>query len=152
MALKDELVALDKKDLDYYDNLNEQDKKAFSGYLMLRYASSVKGSTDLESYYLVAANRRVNINFWELNKHPKLQWLLVTTVSPGIGNQFHQWIAAKKKDGSGNNKIKKFLTKINPLLNNDEIDILSKLHTENDCKDHAKNLGWTDKDIKDAFK
>jgi hypothetical protein len=152
MALKDELTALDRKNLKFYDNLSDEDKKKFSGYVMLRYVSSVKGETDLEAYYLIAANKRVNVHFWDLNKHPKLQWLVCTTASPGIGVQFHQWIAAKKKEKSSNNKVVKFFQHINPNLKDDEIGLLATINSEQECKEHARELGWQEKDIKAFFK
>lgn len=152
MALKDELSALDKKNLFFYDNLSDEDKKKFSGYVMLRFVSSVKGDPDLEAYYLIAANKRANIHFWELNKHPKLQWLVCTTASPGIGNQFHQWIPAKKAEKSSSNKVIKFFQQISPTMKDDEIELLATINTEKDCKEYAKELGWDDKTIKAFFK
>lgn len=152
MTLKDELAALDRKNLKFYDNLSDEDKKKFSGYVMLRYVSSVKGDTDLEAYYLIAANKRVNIHFWELNKHPELQWLVCTTASPGVGIQIHQWISTKKKEKSTNNKVAKFLQHINLNLKDDEIELLSTINSEQECKEQAKELGWDDKTIKAFFK
>jgi hypothetical protein len=152
MALKDELYALDHKNHNYYDNLSDEDKKKFSGYLMLRYASSVKGASELEAYYLIAANKRTNLHFWSLSKHPKLQWLICTTASPGIGIQFHQWIPFKKKEASSSNKALKFLKHLNPNLKDDELELLAELNDEKTCKEHAKSLGWQENEIKSFFK
>lgn len=152
MALKDELYALDNKHHEFYDKLSDEEKKKFSGYLMLRYASSVKGSTDLEAYYLIATNKRVNIHFWDLSKHPKLQWLVCTTASPGIGQQFHQWIPMKKKEVSSSNKIIKFFKQLNPNLKDDELELLAELNDDKACKEHARSLGWQEQEIKSFFK
>jgi hypothetical protein len=150
IALKDELNALDNKDLDFYDNLTDEEKKKFSNYLMLRYASAVKGYREIEEYYLLATNKRVNKNFWDLNKHPKLQWMVVQTASPGIGNQYHAWIAPKKKKST--TAIRKFVELVYPNSSDKELDILASINDGKTCKEYAKELGWTDKEIKNYFK
>lgn len=86
------LLALDKKDRDFYDNLPDEDKKECVGYLNLRWSSCVTGMPELSKYYLMATNQFVNKQFFSLSKHPKLQWLVCTTVSPGMGKQHHAWI------------------------------------------------------------
>ena len=146
LQISDEMAAYDRKDRAYYDNFTDEDVKKFSTYLMLRYGASVTGSADLQAYYVMAVNERVNKNFFDLNKHPKLQWLLCTTVSPGMGSQFHYWLNAKKKEGD--NKSQKFLAKLYPNMKSDELDLLAKLNDKRDLIDIAKNLGWEDKDIK----
>ena len=146
LQINDEMAAYDRKDRAYYDNFTDEDVKKFSTYLMLRYGASVTGSADLQAYYVMAVNERVNKNFFDLNKHPKLQWLLCTTVSPGMGSQFHYWLNAKKKEGD--NKSQKFLAKLYPNMKSDELDLLAKLNDKRDLIDIAKNLGWEDKDIK----
>ena len=146
LQISDEMAAYDRKDRAYYDNFTDEDVKKFSTYLMLRYGASVTGSADLQAYYVMAVNERVNKNFFDLGKHPKLQWLLCTTVSPGMGSQFHYWLNAKKKEGD--NKSQKFLAKLYPNMKSDELDLLAKLNDKRDLIDIAKNLGWEDKDIK----
>jgi len=95
LKLNTTLSQLDKKAYSYYNNLTPEEKKSFSGYLLLRYASSVDSSPDMEEYYLRQANE-VNKNFFDLSKHPDLQWKLLSTISPNMGNQFHPWLNAKK--------------------------------------------------------
>jgi hypothetical protein len=113
---------------------------------MLRYGASVGGSQDLQAYYLMATNERVNKNFFDLNKHPKLQWLSCTTVSPNMGKQFHYWQGTKKKEG--NSKATKFLAKLFPTMKQDEIELLAKINDKRDIADMARNLGLDDKSIK----
>lgn len=144
------MAALDGKNLDFYDNLTAEEKKEFSTYLILRYASTVKGSKDIEEYYLLATQKRVNQNFWALNKHTKLQWLTCTTVSPGIGNQYHYWLASKKKKAK--TPIRKFMEILYPNSSDKEMDLLAELNNESDCKQYAQELGWTDKEIKTFFR
>jgi chlorite dismutase len=147
LSINNEMAQLDAKNYDFYDELNEEERKKFSTYLMLRYAASVQGSPDLQEWYLRATNDRINQNFFDLNRHPKLQWLLCATVSPGMGAQRHYWQAAKKKDSS-NNKAIKFILKLYPHLKEDEAELLAEINTEKELKELAKKMGMTDQEIK----
>lgn len=146
LYIGNEMAAFDRKDRDYYDKFTDEEKKKFSTYLMLRYGASVAGSTDFQAYYLMATNERVNKNFFDLNKHPKLQWLLCTSVSPNMGKQHHYWQGTKKKEG--NNKAQKFLAKLYPTLKQDEIDLLATINDKRDIERLARDLGYDDKTIK----
>ncbi len=147
LEIKYEMQAYDRKDRSYYDNFTDEDRKKFSTYLMLKYGANVSGSKDLQAYYLMATNERVNKHFFELgSKHTKLQWLTCTTVSPAMGPQFHYWLAAKKKEGD--NKSQKFLAKLYPNMKSDEIDLMAKINDKRDIADMARNLGLDDKSIK----
>jgi hypothetical protein len=144
------LSAMDRKERDFYDSLTDEEKKAFSAFLMNRYASSVKGDPALQEWWLIATNKRVNTHFFDLAKHPKLQWLLLTTASPGLGTAFHEWIANKKKDTS-KNKIDKALKHLYPNAKPDEIEMLAKVNTKADVKKYLENLGYDEKQIKDLL-
>jgi hypothetical protein len=146
LQINDEMAAYDRKDRAYYDNFTEEDRKKFSTYLMLRYGASVTGSSDLQAYYLLAVNERVNKNFFDLNKHTKLQWLCCTTVSPGMGRQSHYWLGTKKKEG--NSKASKFLAKLYPNLRQDELDVLVAINDTKSLKLLGQQLGMDDKTIK----
>jgi hypothetical protein len=146
LSIQEEMKAFDRKDRNYYDKFTDEERKKFSTYLMLRWGATVSGSEDLQAYYLMATNERVNKNFFDLSKHPKLQWLCCTTVSPGMGKQHHQWIATKKKDG--NNKAHKFLTELHPHLKPDEIELLVKINDKRDIENLAREHGYDDKTIK----
>lgn len=147
LYIGNEMAAFDRKDRAYYDKFTEEERKQFSTYLMLRYGASVEGNIDFQSYYLLATNENVNKYFFDLNKHPKLQWLLCTTVSPNMGKQKHYWQSAKKKQGS-NNKAIKFLTEQFPELKEDEIKLLAEINDRTDLTNMARNLGWDEKRIK----
>jgi len=146
LYIGNEMAAFDRKDRAYYDKFTDEQRKAFSTYLMLKYGANVSGSADMQAYYLMSTNERVNKHFFDLGKHPKLQWLSCTTVSPGMGNQFHYWLKAKKKEGD--NKAQKFLAKLYPNMKSDEIDLLAKINDKRDLADMARKLGWTDSEIK----
>jgi hypothetical protein len=97
----------------------------------------------------MSCNERLNKNFFDVNttQHKKLQWLLATTVSPGMGNQYHQWVTLKKK-GAGDSKAIKFLRTLHPHLKDDELKLLAELNDKDDLKHMARALGWDDKRIK----
>ena len=146
LLIAHEMQAFDRKDRAYYDNFTPEDRKKFSTYLMLKYGANVSGSTELQEWYLRATNERVNKNFFDINKHTKLQWLNCTAVSPDMGPQFHYWLKAKPKEGD--NKSQKFLAKLFPNMKSDEIDLMAKLNDKRDLADMARNLGLDDKSIK----
>lgn len=147
LSINNEMAQLDTKNRAFYDELNEEERKKFSTYLMLRYAASVEGGPDIQEWYLRVTNERINANFFDLGKHPKLQWLLCTTVSPDMGRQRHYWQASKKKEGS-NSKALKFLTKLYPHLRTDELELLAELNDAKELKALAKTMGMPDAEIK----
>jgi hypothetical protein len=152
LNIQNEMAKFDLKDRDFFDSLNEEETKKFSPFLMIRWGAGVEGSQDLQAYYLVSTNEKLNTNFFDINtaKHKKFQWLLATTVSPDIGKQYHKWLSAPKKAG-GSNKTEKFLAELNPMLSIAEVKLLAKLHSKDDLKVLAKSHGLSDKEIKDIL-
>lgn len=150
LSINNEMTQFDRKNRKFYDELTDEERKKFSTYLMLRYGASVEGTADLQEWYLRVTNERMNINFFDLGKHPKLQWLLATTVSPGMGGQRHYWQGAKKKEGS-NSKAVKFVTQLYPHMKQDEAELLADINTTKELKELAKQMGWADPDIKKAL-
>lgn len=154
----DALRAMDLKNRDFYDNLNDQEKKGFAPFVMVRWASVVNHSMqEMDEWWLKATNLRFNVDLLNLSsetsKHPKLQWLMATTCSPGMGAMKHEWIGYKKKTGKAtNNKIKKFLINEYPTLNDDEIALLMTTLTNKEIREYATNLGYNDTAIKAIFK
>lgn len=134
------MTQFDRKNRDFYDSLTDEERKKFSTFLMIRYGSSVNGSKDLQEFYLISTNERLNKNFFPLHKHPKLQWLCATTVSPGMGTFRHNWIATKKKE-PGAGSIKKQIAELFPHLKDDEIDLMSKINNKKDIDTYMKKLG-----------
>jgi hypothetical protein len=140
LSIGNEMAQFDKKNREFYDNLTPEEKKKFSNFLMIRYGSSVTGSADLQHFYLVATNERLNKHFFAINRHPKLQWLCATSVSPDMGTMRHNWIAPKKKE-AGSTSIKKQLLEMYPNMKDDEIELMSKLNTKKDIDSYLKLAG-----------
>lgn len=152
LNIKNEMSALDRKDRGYYDTMSDEEKKKFSPYLMVRWASCVSGDPMLQSYYLISANERLNKNFFDISasQHKKFLWLLSTSVSPGMGSQYHQWISPKKREKS--NKAIKLLRELKPELSDDDLETLLAISTDDEIKDLARQYGWEDRQIKEYFK
>ena len=98
LNIANEMRMFDRKVRTFYDDLTPEEKKKFSNYLMIRWGSAVEGSRELQEFYVIATNERLNKHFFDMSKHPKLQWLMSTSVSPGLGTPRHPWIAPKKKE------------------------------------------------------
>ncbi len=135
------LAALDKKDYGYYDRLTEEQRKKFVPFMMIMWFSSVKGKTDFQQYYVLSVNEFANKHLFNENvqKHPKLQWLMLC--SSGIGSkQFHQWIpqikqnVGKLKEKASVKDIKEYYKKIYPKTDDDTLSEFSKLYTEQQHK------------------
>jgi hypothetical protein len=140
LSINNEMAVFDRKDRTFYDGLTVDERKKFSNFLMIRYGSSVQGGRDLQEFYLIATNERLNKHFFTINRHPKLQWLCATTVSPGMGTQRHAWIAPKKKE-PGAGSIKKQLSELFPHLKDDEIEVMAEINTKKDIEAYVKALG-----------
>lgn len=141
ISLNKILPAIDRKDRDFYDNLSDDEKKAFSGYLMLRYCSAVHAAPDVEYYYIASANHYANKYMFDLAKHPKLQWLMITAASPAVGTQRHQWLKQKPKPKNTAGDIKKQLAELYPAMKDEDLDVLASMTTKKDLREHFKKYG-----------
>jgi hypothetical protein len=139
-----QLRALDLKDRKFRDRLDEEQQKKFSPYLMMRYAGNVEGSADLQSYYILAANEQVNKYFFDISKHPELQWLCCTTVSPGMGSFKHYWLnnSSKKTDEQKfQNKVFKKVCEMNPSWKVQDVELWIELTGEAGVKQWLADTG-----------
>jgi hypothetical protein len=145
-----EMEQFDTKNRQFFDDLSDDEKKKFSPFLMIRWGSLVSGDADLQAYYLMSTNERLNKHYFDISgvHHKKFQWLLASTVSPGMGKFRHNWLAAPKR-GTGNSKAEKFFAEIYPHAKSDEIKLMAKINDKNDIKQLARAHGWDDKRIKD---
>lgn len=132
--LFDALKALDKKDYGYYDRLSTEQQKKFVPYMMLLWMSAIKGSEGVQRYYIMAVNEYANKFFFNehVQKHPKLQWMMLCAASPGLGTQFHQWIpnikdkVSRLQEPAKLKDIKEYYKKIYPKASADDIHEVSE--------------------------
>ena len=140
LNISNEMRQLDRKNRNFYDELTADEKKKFSTFLMLRWGSCVDGARELQEYYVQSTNHYLNKHFFTLSKHPKLQWLCATAISPDMGTPRHNWIAPKKKEAGASAKRKQ-LEKMYPGYKDDEIDVMMKIVTDKEIKQYFKDTG-----------
>jgi hypothetical protein len=140
LSIQNEMAQFDRKNREFYDELTDEERKKFSNYLMIRWGSAVQGSRELQEFYVIATNERLNKRFFDINRHPRLQWLIATTVSPGLGAQRHPWIAPKKKE-AGASGIRKQLAELYPHLKDDEVELMSRINDKKDIDAYLKASG-----------
>ena len=126
LNISNEMRELDAKNRDFYDELTPEERRKFSTFLMVRWGSAVDGSREIQEYYVQSTNHYLNKHFFTMHRHPKLQWLMATAASPGMGAMRHNWIAPKKKE-AGASAIKKQLRELYPHFRDDEIDLMAAL-------------------------
>ncbi len=143
LSIRNEMQQFDRKNRRFYDDLTDEERKKFSNYLMIRWGSAVRGSRELQEFYVIATNERLNRHFFAVNRHPRLQWLMATTVSPGLGAQDHPWIAPKKKE-TGSNEVRKMLLDLYPNMKISDIETLAALVDRKELKDYLREHGDPD--------
>ena len=140
LTIANEMKMFDRKVRSFYDDLTAEEKKKFSNYLMIRWGSAVEGSRELQEFYVIATNERLNKHFFDMSKHPKLQWLCATAVSPGMGVHRHQWISPKKKE-AGASTMRKQLAELFPNMKDDELTLLAKITTKEELDQYINDHG-----------
>lgn len=137
----------DRKNRRFFDELTEEEQRKFSPFLMIRWGSSVEGSRELQEFYVVATNERLNKHFFAVNgtRHKKLLWLMATSVSPDLGSYRHTWIAPKKKDKTDSAK-KKQLRAMFPNSRDDEIDLMCAINSQEDIDRYLRKMGQSSGD------
>jgi len=139
LHISNEMAQLDRKQRDFYDSLTSEERKKFSLFLMLRWSSAVQGDAELQEYYVQSCNHYLNRDFFSVHHHPRLQWLMATAVSPGLGVQRHMWIPARPKTKTST--VRKKLSELFPTMKSDELDLLSSLTTEAELRQYERDLG-----------
>jgi hypothetical protein len=140
LNIANEMRQFDRKNRTFYDELTAEEKKKFSNYLMIRWGSSVEGSRELQEFYVISCNERLNKHFFDVSKHPKLHWLMATSVSPDLGTPRHPWIAPKKKE-AGLGPKRKALMAMYPTYKDDEIDVMAAITTQKEIDAYNKAAG-----------
>ena len=140
LNIANEMRQFDRKNRTFYNELTAEEKKKFSNYLMIRWGSAVEGSRELQEFYVISCNERLNKHFFDMSKHPRLQWLMATTVSPDLGTPRHPWIAPKKKE-AGLSAKRKALVAMYPEYKDDEIDVMCEITTQKEIDAYNRAAG-----------
>jgi hypothetical protein len=111
--------------------------------------NAIKGNKDLQGYYLQSTEYHANKYLFNENvqKHPKLQWLMLCAASPGLGKQFHQWIpnisasVIKLKTPAKAKEVKDYYAKIYPKADSETLTEIAKTFViEQKRKIHLSSL------------
>lgn len=153
-TIKQEMSAIDRRELNFWESLSDEDQKKLSMWLLMRWASAVNSNVrEIEEHYLVMINELVNVHFNLLRHDPDWQLRLMQCV--GIGtSQRHEWIKPMKKKGTTSKRPKLYLLfeREYPHLNHCEIELLISKNTDDDLKEWLRGFGMSDKDIKAHMK
>ena len=147
LDIKRELNAVDRKIYDFYDNLTDEERKAFSPYILMRYTASVQGDRDTQEWFLEMTNEMVNKNHWDLSKnHKALLWKLFAGVGTGAA-AYHPYLAAGKKEKA--NKIEKLLCELNPAMKMADIKLMARMMDKKDKEELFDKMGFDKKQRKE---
>jgi len=148
LDIKRELRAVDQKDYDFYDNLTDEERKAFSAYILMRYTASVQmPDRDIQEWYVEMTNEMVNKNHWDLSKnHKALLWKLFAATGTGV-NCYHPYLAAGKKEKA--NKIEKLLAELNPAMKMSDIKLMASMMDKKDREELFDKMGFDKKQRKE---
>lgn len=137
------LRALDQRDKGFYKSLNEEERKALSFYLLLRWASGTQDNKILQEWYVTETNLSVNKNFWLLNKHPELLWMLFSQIGSTKVVR-HEYIKRQqdKKDSTLNS-----LGKIYPSAKMSDLEMLKTILPAERIKFLVKEYDEFDDDV-----
>jgi len=147
LDIKRELNAVDQKNYDFYTNLTDEEKKAFSPYILMRYTASVQGDRDIQEWFLERTNEMVNKNHWDLSKnHKSLLWKLFAATGAGV-SCYHPYLAAGKKEKA--NKIEKLLVELYPAMKMSDIKMLAAMMDKKDKEELFDKMGFDKKQRKE---
>ena len=137
--LRNGLKAVDFRNKDYFDRIDDKEKSLYSPYMLMRYVSTVSSKDPFYiEHYVEMVNEVVNKHLFELSgKHKKLCWIL-TAMCGALKQQFHPWIKPMKRVP---NKSLKQLRKLYPTYKESDLETLDKLITDRELEELLNNHG-----------
>jgi hypothetical protein len=147
LDIKRELSAVDAKDYEFHAKLTDEEKKAFSPFILMRYTSNVKGDRDTQEWFLEMTNEMVNKHHWVLSKnHKGLLWKLFAAIGTGAP-AYHPYVAAGKKEKA--QKIEKLIAELNPAMKMSDVKLEASLMTKDDITKLFDSVGLDKKQRKE---
>jgi uncharacterized circularly permuted ATP-grasp superfamily protein len=141
------LNALNKKNYNFYKEITAEEKKQFSLYVFLRWASNTN-QANLYNKNIRKLNNNVNKHFFTLSKnHPDLMWKLFATVPDTQRNSRYSYLAAGKKEKV--NKLERLIADTYPAMKMEEVELAAKLMTKEEKQEFLKGLGLDKKQQKE---
>jgi hypothetical protein len=151
IALKEKILAVDLGAKNLWDDIDDDQRKALKSELWIlnRYISNAKtNNREHAEHFVLTVNEYFNKHWFTLQKHPKLMWQLLCLCNwDGNKTFYHEWMGLGKK--TKNSKRIKLLEDVYPDMKQDELELLAEISTNDELKELARELGWTDKEIKD---
>ena len=141
LPLKDILAAVDMGAKTVWDELDDEERKQVSFWLLNRYVSSVNGNREDQELAIFKTNEYYNKDYMVVSKHSKLMWQLLCQAGNTGKIQFHQWIGFKKKSSKTNDDGVKLLSRIYPNMKLDEMENLVSISTTKELKELAEEHG-----------
>jgi hypothetical protein len=139
--LRNGLKAVDFRNKDYFDRIDEKEQSLYSPYMLMRYTSSTSSHDQFYiEHYVEMVNECVNKNMKQLDwykNHKKLAWML-TSMCGALKQQFHPWIKPMKRSS---NKSLDQLAKIYPHWHIDDIEALDKIITDKELEELLDTYG-----------
>ena len=131
--LRNGLKAVDFRNKDYYDRIDDHEKSLYSPYMLMRYASCVSSKDKFYvEHYVEMINECVNKHCFTLgSKHKKLLWIL-TAMCGALKQQFHPWIKPMKR--VPNKSLKQLLT-LFPTAKENDLETLDKIITDRELEE-----------------
>ena len=137
--LKNGLKAIDFRNKDYYDRIDDHERSLYSPFMIMRYASSISSKDPFYvEHYIEMVNECANKNLFALSsKHKKLCWIL-TSMCGALQQQFHPWIKPMKRV---QNKTLKQLLTIYPNMKESDLETLDKIITDKEFEELLEEHG-----------
>ena len=131
--LRNGLKAVDFRNKDYYDRIDDHEKSLYSPYMLMRYASAISSKDKFYiEHYVEMINECVNKHLFTLSgKHKKLCWIL-TSMCGALKQQFHPWIKPMKRVP---NKSLKQLQALFPTAKESDLETLDKIITDRELEE-----------------
>ena len=131
--LRNGLKAVDFRNKDYYDRIDDQEKSLYSPFMLMRYASCISSKDKFYvEHYIEMINECVNKHLFTLSgKHKKLCWIL-TSMCGALKQQFHPWIKPMKRIP---NKSLKQLQQLFPTTKESDLETLDKIITDRELEE-----------------
>jgi len=156
VELKEKIQAVDQNIKELWDAMDPDQQKSLKSefFILNRYISNVKSSNaDIQRHFVLTVNEYFNKGWNDLQKHPKLMWLLLCMCNYDSKSTFyHEWIGFKKKPGASSSKKVKFLLDIYPTKKQSDCEMLADMMTDKDYKELAKLHGMEDSEINKILK
>ena len=143
------LEQIDRRNYDFYDKLDEEEKKGFFPPVIMRWLSAVQDQGGKHAYYLHMVNEFVNKDLWNIltlskdHNHHELVYRSMAMCGTGKKER-HEWIKVDRTKS----KIDKFLGECFQGCNAQEFRIIKNQLDKDGFKDLVQKYALPIKDEK----